>query len=331
MSMLPWQQKQWAQVTTAAGSDRLPHALSLTGPEGIGLTEFALQVAGSLLCQNAGVDSMPCGQCRACVLMRAGNHPDILRVSPEEPGKQIRVDEIRALLEFMHLSSHSGRYKVAIIDPADAMNRTAANTLLKILEEPPSGAVMMLCCRQPGRLPITIRSRCQQLAFNGDCGAATQQWLAQRLEVDIGTAMALLQRAAGVPFRAVALAEIEALSKQDSLLQDLCQLRQTATSPVTLAQQWEALGFPDVLAWLQEILRNAVVRKLVPGAAGNLSRENGHLQQIADELDLSQLMASYDLALRNYQGATGPFNLNHRGLLEEFIVHWQTTARPSRR
>jgi len=186
MSMLPWQQKQWAQVTTAAGSDRLPHALSLTGPEGIGLTEFALQVAGSLLCQNAGVDSMPCGQCRACVLMRAGNHPDILRVSPEEPGKQIRVDEIRALLEFMHLSSHSGRYKVAIIDPADAMNRTAANTLLKILEEPPSGAVMMLCCRQPGRLPITIRSRCQQLAFNGDCGAATQQWLAQRFVIGQG-------------------------------------------------------------------------------------------------------------------------------------------------
>jgi DNA polymerase-3 subunit delta' len=235
------------------------------------------------------------------------------------------------LLEFMHLSSHSGRYKVAVIDPADAMNRSAANTLLKILEEPPSASIMVLCCHQPGRLPITIRSRCQQLAFNGDCGADTQQWLAQRLDVDAGTAMMLLQRAGGVPFRAVALAEIDALSKQGALLQDLCQLRQAAANPVTLAQKWEGFGFPEVLAWLQEILRNAVVRKLAPGTAGNLSSENGHLQQIADELDLSQLVASYELALRNYQGATGPFNLNQRGLLEEFIVHWQSTARPSRR
>jgi DNA polymerase-3 subunit delta' len=329
--MLPWQQKQWAQVAAAAAGNRLSHALLLTGPEGIGLTEFGLQLAGSLLCLNAGADARQCGACRACILMRAGNHPDILRVIPEEPGKQIRVDEIRALLEFMHLSSHSGRYKVAVIDPADAMNRSAANTLLKILEEPPSASIMVLCCHQPGRLPITIRSRCQQLAFNGDCGADTQQWLAQRLDVDAGTAMMLLQRAGGVPFRAVALAEIDALSKQGALLQDLCQLRQAAANPVTLAQKWEGFGFPEVLAWLQEILRNAVVRKLAPGTAGNLSSENGHLQQIADELDLSQLVASYELALRNYQGATGPFNLNQRGLLEEFIVHWQSTARPSRR
>ncbi len=331
MSTLPWQQKQWAQIAAAVAANRLPHALLLTGPDGIGLTEFALQLAGSLLCLGADGDARQCGQCRNCVLMRAGNHPDILRVNPEEPGKQIRVEEIRALLEFMHLSSHSGRHKVALIDPADAMNRNAANTLLKILEEPPSGSVLVLCCHQPGRLPITIRSRCQQLMFNGDFGAATQEWLAQRLELDAGTANLLLQRAAGVPFRAVALAELEALSKQDALLQDLCELRQTAANPVTLAQKWEAFGFPEVLAWLQEILRNAVVRKLVPGAAGNLSSENGHLQQIADELDLSQLVASYELALRNYQGATGPFNLNHRGLLEEFIVHWQSTARPSRR
>jgi len=331
MSMFPWQQKQWAQVMAAAGSGRLPHALLLTGPDGIGLTEFALQLAGSLLCLDADGDAQQCGQCRNCVLIRAGNHPDILRVNPEEPGKQIRVEEIRSLLEFMHLSSHSGRYKVAVIDPADAMNRSAANTLLKTLEEPASGCILMLCCHQPGRLPITIRSRCQQLGFNGDCGAATQQWLAQRLEVDSNTAMMLLRRASGVPFRAVSLAENEAVSKQDALLQDLCQLRQTGSSPVTLAQKWEGFGFPEVLTWLQEILRNAIVRKLAPGTTGNLSSENGHLQQIADELDLSQLVASYDLALRNYQGATGPFNLNHRGLLEEFIVHWQSTARPSRR
>lgn len=331
MSLLPWQQKQWARVAAAVRDGRLPHALLLAGPEGIGLSEFALQVAGALLCQQ-GTDAAPrCGRCRACILIRAGNHPDILRVGPEEPGKQIRVDEIRALLDFMHLSSQSGRYKAAIIEPADAMNRNAANGLLKTLEEPPAGSILMLCCHQPGRLPITIRSRCQQLDFNGDCGVTTRQWLEQRLEVDASTAATLLQRAGGAPFRAAALAENEALPKQDELIRDLCRLRQQGDNPVPLAQKWEGFGFPAVLVWLLEILRGAIVCKLMPEPPANLSSENGHLQQIADELDLSELVASYDLVLRNYQGATGPFNLNHQGLLEEFIVHWQSIAKSRRR
>ncbi len=329
--MLPWHRKQWDQIAASAAGGRLPHGLLLTGPEGIGLAEFALHMAGALLCQQSSIGAPQCGQCRTCVLTQAGNNPDIRRVVPEEAGKQIRVDEIRDLLDFMHLSSQSGRYKVAIIDPADAMNRSAANGLLKTLEEPPAGAILLLCCHQPGRLPITIRSRCQIMTFNGDYGLATQEWLARRLDLDTTTALTLLQRAGGIPFRAVALAENEALAKQDELLADLCQLRQRGANPVTVAQKWEGFGFPEVLIWLQEILRSAVMCKLAPGTPINLSSEIGHLQQIADELDLHQLVASYDLALRNYQGATGPFNLNHRGLLEEFIVHWQTIARPSRR
>lgn len=329
--MLPWHGTQWHNLNTAVAAGRLPHGLLLTGPDGIGLGEFALEFARALLCEQRAVDGAPCGQCRACVLTAAGNHPDILQVQPEEPGKQIRVDEIRALLEFMHLSSQSGRNKVAIIDPAEAMNRNAANGLLKTLEEPPSGAVLILCCHQPGRLPVTIRSRCQQLEFHGDTAAQTRDWLALRLGVDGEAAGALLLRAGGAPFRAVRLAETGALAKQSELLDDLCRLRREAGNPIPVAQKWVGLGFPDVLVWLQEILRNVIAHKVAAGGAGNLSSESGHLQQIADELDLSQLVASHDLALKNYQGATGPFNFNPQGLLEEFIVHWQSIAKTRRR
>lgn len=329
--MLPWHGRQWENLGAAVSGGRMPHALLLRGPDGVGLGEFALEFARSLLCDAPTVLGAPCGTCRACVLTLAGNHPDILRVQPEEPGKQIKVEEVRAVLEFMHLTSQSGRNKAAIIEPAEAMNRYAANGLLKTLEEPPPGAILILCCHQPGRLAVTIRSRCQQLEFNGDEGASTRAWLAQRLDLDADSAAALLHRAAGAPFRAVKLAETGALPKQAELLTDLCQLRREADNPIPVAQKWVGLGFPDVLVWLQEILRNAVRYKLSPGMAGNLSSEIGHLQQIADELDLSQLVASHDLALKNYQGATGPFNFNPQGLLEEFIVHWQTIARPRRR
>jgi DNA polymerase-3 subunit delta' len=240
MSVLPWHRRQWAGLRAALAAGRLPHALLLTGPDGIGLGEFALTFARALLCERAPAPDgaeKPCGQCRACVLSQAGNHPDILRVAPAEAGRQIRVDEIRALLEFMHLSSQSGRAKAAIIEPADAMNRSAANGLLKTLEEPPPGAVLMLCSHQPGRLPITIRSRCQQVAFSGDQGAEACAWVAARLDLDPAAATDLLRRAGGAPFRAVALAESDVVPKQARLIEDLCRLLQQPGNPVPVAQQ----------------------------------------------------------------------------------------------
>lgn len=334
MSVLPWHGKQWDGLRAALAAGRLPHALLLTGPDGIGLEEFALAFARALLCERAPAPDgaeMPCGECRACVLSRAGNHPDILRVAPAEAGKQIRVDEVRALLEFMHLSSQSGRAKAAIIAPADAMNRNAANGLLKTLEEPPPGAVLMLCSHQPGRLPVTVRSRCQRLDFPGDCGAESCAWLAARLGVSQTAAADLLRRAAGAPFRAVALAESGIVQKQARLVEDLWRIRQQPDNPVPVAQQWADLGFPEVLAWLQTIMRDAAACRVHPAAARNLSSENGHLQRIGDELDLAQLVSSHELASHLYQSATGPFNFNPQGLLEEFIVHWQSLAKERRR
>jgi hypothetical protein len=141
----------------------------------------------------------------------------------------------------------------------------------------------------------------------------------------------LLLRAGGAPFRAVRRKESDAPAKQAQLLADLCRLRHAPGNPIPVAQAWAGLGMPEVLVWLQEILRQVVALKVAPGTAGNLSRDIGHLQQIADELDLTQIVASHDLALRGYQRATGTISLNPQGLLEEFIVHWQSSARMRRR
>lgn len=329
--MLPWHHRQWEQLDAAVAGGRLPHGLLLTGPDGVGLREFALAFARARLCVQSANGGMACGVCGECLLTGAGNHPDLRHVQPEEPGKQIRVEEVRTLLEFMHLTSKSGHTKIAIIEPAEAMNRNAANALLKTLEEPPPGAILLLCCHEPGRLAVTIRSRCQQLDFHGDRSSRTRDWLAARLGVAGTEAEDLLQRAGGAPFRAVRLKETGALEKQAALLEELCRLRREAGNPIPVAQAWVALGVPDVLVWLQEILRHAVAYKIAPGAAGNLSSESGHLQQIADELDLSQLVASHDLALQGYQRATGTISLGPQALLEEFIVHWQSIAKPRRR
>lgn len=168
----------WAQLQRARQDGRLPHALLLTGPAGIGKLDFAEVVAASLLCDSPGNDGIACGTCTSCTWHTSGNHPDFRRLRPEayedeivveDDGKaaaktdrkkseQIRIDQVRALESFIQVGSHRGR-RVILIEPAEAMNEATANALLKSLEEPPEGVHFLLVSHAAERLLPTVRSR----------------------------------------------------------------------------------------------------------------------------------------------------------------------------
>ncbi len=179
--MIAWHEihaAPWAQLQRARESDRLPHALLLTGPAGLGKLAFAEMLAGSLLCDTPTSDGRACGQCTACTWHASGNHPDFRRIRPEayedeivgeDEGKssakadrkkseQIRIDQIRGLEDFVQVGSHRGR-RVILIEPAEAMNEATANALLKSLEEPPAGLHFLLVSHAAERLLPTVRSR----------------------------------------------------------------------------------------------------------------------------------------------------------------------------
>lgn len=147
-----------------------PHALLLAGSEGAGIDRLAAGLAAGLLCDQP-VDGVACGRCAACRLLAAGNHPDLLWLSPAEADEsagrkassQIRVEAVRQLIATLALSPHHGAMRVSIIEPAEAMNPATANALLKVLEEPPPGNVLLLISHRPLRLLPTIRSRCLQV------------------------------------------------------------------------------------------------------------------------------------------------------------------------
>jgi len=140
----------------------LSHAYLITGGSGEGRAALAGRLAAAYLCEG---EQPPCGQCRHCRKAAASAHPDLIRISLPEGKRDISVDQARAVRSDAYIRPNEGRRKVYIIDPADSMNGSAQNALLKVLEEGPPYAAFLLVAAEPGRLLETVRSRCETLVL----------------------------------------------------------------------------------------------------------------------------------------------------------------------
>lgn len=329
LNFLPWQQQQWQQYVLSRNNKRLPHALLLAGPYGIGLKEFADIMSISLFCRSPLENYMPCGTCRSCELFVSGNHPDIYRIEPEEDGKQIKVDQIRDLIEFINLKSQYEGYKVTVITPADKMNRSAANTLLKTLEEPPEFSLLILLSHRPSLLPVTIRSRCQQIWFNPVYDQTAFNWLEQKLE-NATQADELLKMAGGAPLAALELMKNGVIDKQKIIIDDLELLQKSQQDPVKVAEKWNGYGSNQVLSSLLQLFSDMLRIKssTIPLRQYQVD-EYTRLQRLTNRLDLYRLMLCHDLVLKNYSLGMGQISYNTQGLLEDFIIYWQNQTNHS--
>jgi len=240
---LPWQGDHWAMLDGLRLAGRLPHALLLAGPGGTGKGRFADAFAGLLLCAAPG--AIRCGKCRDCRLVSAGTHPDLAWLRPEESGKAIRVDQVRALREFCTTRPHQGGWRVMVIEPAEALNANAANALLKTLEEPGAETLLLLVAHEPARLPATIRSRCRLLRFPVPDAAVGLTWLRGQLPAEVD-AEALLEIAGWRPLHALTLVD-QARSAQIFRVRQLAD-GVAAGTLVPAAAAAEAAGLDRTLA-----------------------------------------------------------------------------------
>ena len=159
-----------AMVRTMIGG-RVPHAILISGPAGIGKTTLALDLAAGLLCDDPDPAARPCRSCRGCRLVERGRHPDVHRLAPAGPGDQIRIGTrdrpedgtVRRLISDLVLLPVEGGARVAIIERADRLTDDAQTALLKTLEEPPAGIVIILCADDEDRLLPTVRSRAARI------------------------------------------------------------------------------------------------------------------------------------------------------------------------
>src|SRR6187402_1816272 len=209
-----------------------PHAVLLVGPAGIGKTTLALDLAAGLLCTAEDVAERPCGACRACRLVASGGHPDLHRIGPEGPGRQVviggpgaRARGIRDLIGELALLPVEGGARVAIVEAAHRMNDDAQAALLKTLEEPPAGVTLILCTDSEEPLLPTIRSRCARLKLGPVGTREVEAILDEHGVADAPLAARLARIAAGRPGLALAWArQPDALRARDELCRSLLDL-----------------------------------------------------------------------------------------------------------
>jgi DNA polymerase-3 subunit delta' len=323
-ALYPWQEPSWRELIRYTAADRVPHALMISGLAGAGKLNLALGFANHLLCGGAEVSDFGCGQCNACRLIAAGTHPDLIRIEPPEPGKAITIDRIRDLADTLSLTSHYNRYRVVLFKDAERLNSAAANALLKTLEEPGKGAVLILITARCRDLPATIRSRCQRLDIPRPDHRLAVAWLEQ--QGLSGNCEVLLAMASGAPLKALALGKSGSLERRKALFSWWQEIAANRSDPVKISENLSSLPLRDVLAWMTGWTIDMIRLRMVP-SAGSLRNPDlrAALQAEVQKLELKQLFGFYERLLQSASRIDTPANAQM--LLESILIDWRALKR----
>lgn len=316
---LPWQHAQWQRLRQQAEAERLPHALLLAGPRGVGKRTFARALTARLLCA-APQFGVACGACKSCQLLAAQVHPDAYWLVPEEAGntskgaRAIKIDQVRDLVERMAQTAQQGGRKVAVIAPAESMNRNAANALLKTLEEPAGSALLILLSDSPGRLLPTIRSRCQRLDFPIPARGDVQDWLQPQAPTAEKLEQALAE-AEGRPMHARDLLTGEDAVLRRELDDELAALLDKQWSVLAAADRWKQHDWTMLLYWLESRLIRALRAQVAPPTP--INRAVAQLSEISP-IALFGLLDQLRALLNQTLAGTNP---NQQLALESFLFN----------
>lgn len=292
--LYPWLEAHWSFFMQRLEGNRLAHALMIEGPAGVGKTALARAMAARLLCRED--NDRACGHCRSCRLLPGAAHPDYFNLQPEEGSEVIKVDQVRALIGRLDLTTSISERKVAYIHPADAMNIAAANALLKSLEEPAGNTVLILVSDNPGRLPVTIRSRCQSIFVNQPDPARVLDWLRGCNGKDMQQLNAALQAAGGSPLRALHYLESPELDAYQQVRAGLANLLQRPGSVSSVSNELNDLNPVDLWRWLSictgEVLKSAMVGESLDWLPANTCLRDKALLELQRQADINRQLAA---------------------------------------
>jgi DNA polymerase-3 subunit delta' len=296
--LYPWQFALWKQITYYR--DQFPHAILLKGQAGLGKLDFAIALAQSLLCETPQADGHGCDHCASCGWFLQGNHPDYRLLTPDYVSgedddlpaakttktkkTQILINQVRELANFFNLTSHRAKgIRVVVIHPAEALNDVSANSLLKMLEEPPADVIFILVSHQPQRLMATITSRCNKVDMPSPSYEEAFAWLTSQ---GVQEPEFLLQYAGGSPLVAKNTVEesIRPLSETFQML-----AKGEKADAFALATSFVSLGMETAVIALQKWTYDLLSCKLTDQVRYHGSHRAA-LQALAKSVNLSLLL-----------------------------------------
>lgn len=308
--LYPWQQSSWQQFASLKQQQRIPHAILLTGVNGLGKNTFSQQITKSILCLSPRESQLACGQCHSCHVFDAGSHPDHIEIKPEETGKQIKIEQIRQLIEKQQLTPTVSKWKTVVISPAYSMNVNANNSLLKLLEEPQPNTLFVLITSKPEQTPITVKSRCQTFHLPAPPFSEALAWLVANSAYNADeTTTNILKLAKGAPLAAIEMLDQQGAESYQQIEQDFNTMLTAYISPIELAANWQKYNLSQLMNQLQYSLQDRIVNnQLAIDKSPSLEHQNKRYWQIMDCIvDTTKLLSS-------------PNNINKTLLIEDFIV-----------
>lgn len=327
MSYLPWHSEAFLDLWSRR--DRLPHALLLHGRAGIGKHAFATALARGILCEQPGTAGA-CGACASCGWFESGHHPDLLRLEPDvaetaapeegeakaekkKPSVQITVEQVRGVADFLTVSAHRGGWRPILLHPTEALNTSAANALLKNLEEPPARTLFILVTHRLNQVLPTLKSRCQLVALRAPARAEAAAWLEAE---GVAEAPLALAHSGGAPLRATELPVANYWELRRRLMRHLCDGR---LDPLAAADDALEAGVPLVLEWLHKWTYDLALRRLAGEIRYNVDQRPA-LERLAASAQPLPVLRFHREISRLQRHAHHP--LNARLVLEQLFMNY---------
>ncbi|MDA0118305.1 DNA polymerase III subunit delta' [Vibrio sp. T11.5] len=251
-SIYPWLTDTWREWQASLESDRFSNAALLIAEKGLGAEQLVERFSGAAMCSNYASEA--CGFCHSCQLMQARNHPDFHIVKPEKEGKTITVEQVRECNRLAQESSQLSGVRLFIIEPAEAMNESAANALLKTLEEPSNSCMFLLVSHKAHRLLPTITSRCQQWHVVNPSSELLAQWLNEQVTLAIPAFAAHVN--GNAPLKTQAFVEQGKIEKYHQIEKHFLEVTQLTGDSVKLAKEL-ATSPSEYLQWIWFLLTDA--------------------------------------------------------------------------
>ena len=292
--------KLWGMIQPILKPERFPQAVLFTGSKLICISQFVSRVIATLFCDNLNA----CSQCKNCRAVIQGIHPDVYYIRLNDQEKSIKIDEIRALQQDIYQTPTWGKQRFIVIDGADRMNQHAANALLKILEEPPPHARIILIAERINFLLPTITSRCQQYRFSIEAAIDDKTFENYLL---LGKYQLKDSREAAV------------FAKLSDFLEQFADVMEEKISPCTIADEWLNYGM-DAVLWFLYLVSAQLLRCQLTGQDSADLIGNSQFQRLKALIKPTHLFMQIDSINALILKINHNINMNQKLAIETLLL-----------